>query len=260
MGRPERADLELVTTSQIAKAAGITPRNFALLIDKGLAPEPARQAYGQSGSRAYDGVALAHAALIGALNLAGFELLVAARLAHAFAEEHLSIYGKLVSNLQTFVHPPYNVSGRLPWADKAPGWDKTDRDFWLHRLLRSSGAYAKSKALVGDFVVEIADNKWVMSTSYGLGQIKVFSPVSQSGLPVGLDYRIEGRGSSTQILHLTDEYDASAVFSDPETKQKLKQIEQEFLAARENAVTLVRINVGLSIRDTFDRLYEMRPN
>lgn len=258
MGRPERTDLELVSTSEIAKAAGITPRNFALLIDKGLAPDPVRDAGGQSGARAFDGVGIAHAAMIGALNLAGFELLVSARVAEAFAEEHRSNYGKIPSNLNTFIRKPGIPSGHAPWPSKAPGWDKIDRDFWLHRLLRSSDSYARGRAQVGDFVVEIADHKWVMSTSHGLDNIKVFSPVSSDGLPVGLDYRIEGRGSATQIIHLTDEYDVGSVFSDPETRRRVKQIEEEFLAARRNAVTLVRINVGLAIRDAFDRLYDLR--
>lgn len=258
MGRPERADLELVTTSEIAKAAGITPRNFALLIDKGLAPAPVRDARGQSGARAFDGVGVAHAAMIGALNLAGFELLVAARVAEAFADEHRSNYGKIPSNLNTFIRKPGVASGHSPWANKAEGWDKLDRDFWLHRLLRSADSYVRAQAQVGDFVVEIADHKWVMSTSHGLDNIKVFSPVSSSGLPVGLDYRIEGRGSATQIIHLTDEYDVGAVFTDAETRRRVKQIEEEFLAARQNAVTLVRINVGLAIRDAFDRVYDMR--
>jgi len=258
MGRPERTDPELVSTSEIAKAAGITPRNFTLLIEKGLAPDPVRNAGGQSGARAFDGVGIAHAAMIGALNLAGFELLVAARVAEAFAEEHRSNYGKIPSNLNTFIREPGFASGQSPWANKAEGWDKLDRDFWLHRLLRSANSYVRARAQVGDFVVEIADHKWVMSTSHGLDNIKVFSPVSD-GLPVGLDYRIEGRGAATQIIQLTDEYDVGAVFSDPETRRRVKQIEEEFLAARQNAVTLVRINVGLAIRDAFDRLYDMRP-
>lgn len=259
MGRPERTDLELVSTSEIAKAAGITPRNFALLIEKGLAPDPVRNAGGQSGARAFDGVGVAHAAMIGALNLAGFGLLVAARVAEAFAEEHRSNYGKIPSNLNTFVRKPGIPSGLAPWADKAEGWDKIDRDFWLHRLLRTADSYVRAQAQVGDFVVEIADHKWVMSTSHGLDGIKVFSPVSSAGLPVNLDYRIEGRGSATQIIHLTDEYNVGAVFTDPETRRRVKQIEEEFLAARQNAVTLVRINVGLAIRDAFDRLYDLRP-
>lgn len=259
MGRPERTELEIITTSEIAKAAGISPRNFALLIDKNLAPEPSRQAGGQSGARAYDGVALAHAALIGALNLAGFELLVSARLAEAFAEDQYHTYGKLVSNLGTFLQRPYNPRpGHAPWDRSADGEPDLDRDYWLHNRLRTrADFYQRGKALTGDFVIEIADNTYVMSSSYGLEQIKVFSPVSD-GLPVGLEYRIQGRGSATQVVRVTDEYSAGDVFEDAGTRDTLRELEAQYMAARDNAIALVRINVGLAIREAFDRLHDLR--
>jgi len=259
MGRPERTDLEIITTSEIAKATGISPRNFALLIDKNLAPEPSRQASGQGGARAYDGIALAHAALIGALNLAGFELLVSARLAEAFAEDQYTTYGKLVSNLGAFLQRPYNPTpGHTPWDRATDGEPDLDRDYWLHnRLRKCTDFYQRGVALTGDFVIEIADNTYVMSSSYGLEKIKVFSPVSD-GLPVGLEYRIVGRGSATNVVRVTDEYSACDVFEDAGTREKLRALEAQYMTARDNAVALVRINVGLAIRQAFDSLYDLR--
>lgn len=38
MGRPSRSTQDLLTSREVALAADITPRNFALLHDQGLAP------------------------------------------------------------------------------------------------------------------------------------------------------------------------------------------------------------------------------
>ncbi len=49
--------------------------------------------------------------------MAGFELLVAARLAFAIAEDESHSHGKLFSNLATYLQRPFNPRpGYLPWG------------------------------------------------------------------------------------------------------------------------------------------------
>src|ERR1700761_1359874 len=109
MGRPGKRSELLFTSRELALAASLTPRNMALLHDEDLAPAPTSSGTdGQGGHRLYDSPGLAHAALIGALHLAGFELLVSARLAAAFAEEQGHIRGKLPSNIASYIQAPHN--------------------------------------------------------------------------------------------------------------------------------------------------------
>jgi len=139
MGRPSRSTQDLLTSREVALAADITPRNFALLHDQGLAPRARDSVSGKAGARVYDGVGLAHAALIGALHLSGLELLVAGRLAAAFADQFDLSYGKLPSNLGAYIHAPLNPqSGYRPWDDE-PGEAPidTDQDYWLHERIRN---------------------------------------------------------------------------------------------------------------------------
>ena len=104
MGRPSKSTQDILTSREVALAADISPRNFALLHDQGLAPRARASVSGKAGARVYDGVGLAHAALIGALHLSGLELLVAGRLAAAFADQFDLSYGKLPSNLGAYIH------------------------------------------------------------------------------------------------------------------------------------------------------------
>jgi hypothetical protein len=120
MGRPSRSSAEIFTSREVAVAADLSARNFALLVEQDLAPASLDDTTGRAGHRPYDGVGLAHAALIGALNLAGFELLVSARLAAAFADDYRQSYGKLSANLGIYLQAPLNPTpGHFPWADRS---------------------------------------------------------------------------------------------------------------------------------------------
>jgi hypothetical protein len=91
-------------------------RNFSLLHEEGLAPKALGRDRGKGSHRLYSSPALAQSALIGAVHLAGFELLlVAGRLAQEFAEEAEMVRGKLHSNLAAYLHTPFNPTpGRRP--------------------------------------------------------------------------------------------------------------------------------------------------
>ncbi|MFT4276633.1 MAG: hypothetical protein QM576_09775 [Rhodopseudomonas sp.] len=260
MGRPGHSAAELFTSREIALAAGLTARNFALLNDEGLAPEPLNDGRGKAGHRSYDGVGLAHAALIGALHLAGFELLISARLAAAFAEDYRLSYGKLPSNLAVYAQSPLNPTpGRLPWTDRPDDLPvDIDHDYWFHQRLRNrSTLYQRGVALRGDFIIDIADHAFVMTEHLGLERIKIYSPVS-GGLPANPDCRIVGGGAEARVIPVHEELDSLDFSVNPKAAEQLRKLERDYLNARENAVSRVRINLSLAIRNAFDRLQDDR--
>jgi hypothetical protein len=77
-------------------------------------------------------------------------------------------------------------------------------------------------------------------------------------LPLTSSWTLQRRGATTQVVSVYDEYSSADVFNDPSTKQKLLALEKQYLAARENAVAIVRVNASLAIRDAFDRLQDGR--
>lgn len=260
MARPGRSAADVFTSREVAIAADLTARNFALLADQNLAPGPSNDGLGKAGHRTYDSAGLAHAALIGALHLAGFELLVSARLAAAFAGDCGASYGRLPSNLNAFVRGEMNPNKGLPWGEMPK--DLTvdfEQDYWLHHLLRNrSEVYKRGIAIRGDCIIEIADHALVLTTTLGLEKIKIFSPVSREGLPANPDYRIVGRGASAQIVPIHQEVDSLDFQINPKSAEKMRRLEQEYLSGRTDAVTLVRVNLSLAIRNAFDRVQDDR--
>ena len=260
MGRPSRSSAEIFTSREVAVAADLSARNFALLVEQDLAPASLDDATGRAGHRPYDGVGLAHGALIGALNLAGFELLVSARLAAAFADDYRHNYGRLPANLAIYLQAPLNPTpGHFPWADRSddPQID-LDNDFWLHDRLRNrSTIYQRGIAFRGDFIIDIADHAFVLTEHLGMEKVKTFSPVSV-GLPASPDYRIRGRGAAARIVAIHEEVDSLDFSVNPKAANQMRRLERDYLDARQNAVSRVRINLSLAIRNAFDRLQDNR--
>ncbi len=54
MGRPARLTDDIFTSREVAAATGVSPRNFALLTEEGLAPVALGTGSGQAGHRTYD--------------------------------------------------------------------------------------------------------------------------------------------------------------------------------------------------------------
>ncbi|RWJ04456.1 MAG: hypothetical protein EOR25_22415 [Mesorhizobium sp.] len=260
MARPAHTSPSFFTSRELAVAASLTARNMGLLIEQRLAPEAVEYGSGKSGHRRYDAAALAHAALIGCLQSAGFELLVSARLAAAFADDHAASHGRLPSNLGTFLHPPLNPGKSFPWGKTPDDPDISfEQDFWLHHLLRNrSSIYVRGKALKGDFIIEIADHAYVMTRILDLEKVKVFSPVSRDGLPVSIEYRIAGRGSAARIVPAHMELNSLDFSVDPVSAEQMRRLEQDYLKGRRDAETIVNINLSLGIRNAFDRVQDDR--
>lgn len=259
MGRPTKTSDLLFTSRELAIAADLSPRNMSLLHEEGLAPAAAEAEAGRGGHRLYSSIALAHAALIGALHLAGFELLVSARLAHAFAEDFGAAYGKLHSNVATYLQAPYNPTpGHRPWSSGETGVQSND-DFWLYaRLAESAVDIRHGVAVPGDLIIDIADHQYVLTETHGSLGVKIFSPVMKEGLLASPDYRIVGRGSAARIVPITDEVDSMDFSTNPASAMRYKVLQEDYLSARDNAVTRVRINVSLAIRNAFGRIRQDR--
>jgi len=256
MSRPLHVE-DRFTSRELAVAAELTPRNVSLLIEQGLAPPAAEGEGGRGGHRSYDGVGLGAIALLGAFYKAGMELLVAARLAGAMAEEYRFTKGRLPSNLQTYLQRPLNPTpGRTPWGRDLPQFDLDD-DYWLHNRLRfHTEIYKPWTALRGDMVVEIVDQTYVLTRWHNL-EIGVFSPVSNA-MPASPEYRITGRGGDARIAPIHEGLKSFDFSVDREAADALREQEAAYLHAHENAVTRLRINVGLAIRNSLDRLVEDR--
>jgi hypothetical protein len=256
MARPLHVD-DRFTSRELAVAAELTPRNVSLLIEHGLAPPAAEGEGGRGGHRSYDGVGLGAIALLGAFYKAGMELLVAARLAGAMAEEYRVTKGRLPSNLQTYLQRPLNPTpGRTPWGRDMPHFDLDD-DYWLHNRLRfHTQIYKPRTALRGDMIVEIVDQTYVLTRWHNL-EIGVFSPVSKA-MPASPEYRITGRGGDARIAPIHEGLKSFDFSVDRESADALREQEAAYLDAHENAVTRLRINVGLAIRNSLDRLADDR--
>ncbi len=260
MGRPGRLTDGAFTSREVAAASGLSARNFALLTDEDLAPIAMEPGRGRAGHRTYDAAALSHAALLGALHLAGLELLVSGRLAKAFADQFNATYGKLPTNLASLLRSKACVAqGWRPWRDE-PGDAPPDleNDFWLHaQLRRHADFYPKGRAMPGDFIVDIADHAYVSTEFAGMEGIKVHSPVSDP-LPFNPEFRIEGRGSQARILPVHEEVDDCDFHANPVSAAQLRALQNAYVNARDNAVTRVRINMALAIRNAFDIAFEGR--
>jgi hypothetical protein len=118
--------------------------------------------------------------------------------------------------------------------------------------------YRRQVAIRGDMVIDIADHEYVLTETHGLSGVKIFYPVSRDGLAASPDYRIVGRGSVARIVPITDEVDSLDFSADPASAARYKALQEDYIAAREHAVTRVRINVSLAIRNGFDCVLDDR--
>lgn len=256
MSRPS-LPADRFTSRELAVAAELTTRNMSLLVDQRLAPQPIDGAGGRGGHRSYDSVGLGAIALLGAFHRAGMELLIAARLAGAVAEDYCSTYGRLPSNLAAYLQHPHNPTpGWAPW-DRALPQIEIDDDYWLHNRLRfHTEIYKPWKALRGDLVVEIVDQTYVL-IRYHDSDIHITSPVSDV-LSASPEYRIKGRGAAARISPIHEGIRSFDFSIDKESSDTLRARQTEYLDARENAVTQLRINVALAIRNGLDRVADDR--
>jgi hypothetical protein len=108
-------------------------------------------------------------------------------------------------------------------------------------------------------VVEIVDRKYVFEPTLADIKIPIHSPVSGT-VPAAPAYRIVGwgRGIDSVISDVANEVPNYDFQRDKESAAIYKQIETEFLNARQNAVGTIRVNVSLAVRNAFDAVHDHR--
>ena len=77
-------------------------------------------------------------------------------------------------------------------------------------------------------------------------------------MPASPEYRITGRGSEARIAAIHEGLKSFDFSVDRESADALRKQEGAYLHAHQNAVTRLRINVGLAIRNSLDRLADDR--
>jgi hypothetical protein len=108
-------------------------------------------------------------------------------------------------------------------------------------------------------VVEIVDRKYVFEPTLAGFKIPIHSPVSGI-VPATPAYRISGwgRGTDAVISDVSREVPTYDFQQDEESAAIYRQIETEFLNARQNAVGTIRVNVSLAVRNAFDAVNDHR--
>lgn len=252
MGRPAKGSELHFTSRELGQAVDLTARNMGFLQEQGLAPAAIHGDAGRGGHRLYNSAAFAHAALIGALHLAGFELMAAARLAAALADDFGAMYGQLHSNLQNQARAHRSLFSGLG-AGAA-----LDDDFWIYRrLVEGVAEYRPDLPERGDAILEIADHEYVLTSTFGWKGKTMWMGL-KDGVDYVPEYRIVGRGAGVDVMSFVDEIGSLDFEVYPENRVHAHELTRQYLAARENAVALIRLNMSLAIRNAFGRILKDR--
>jgi DNA-binding transcriptional MerR regulator len=252
MGRPAKGSELQFTSRELGQAVGLTARNIGFLQEQRLAPAAIHGDAGRGGHRLYNSAAFAHAALIGALHLAGFELMPAARLAAALADDFASMYGQLHSNLQNQARAHRSLFSGIG-AGAA-----LDDDFWIYsRLVDGVDEYKPDLPERGDAILEIADHEFVLTSTFGWKGKTMWMGL-KDGVDYVPEYRIVGRGAGVELVSFVDEVGSLDFEEHPENRIHAQDLMHKYLAARENAVALIRLNMSLAIRNAFGRVLKER--
>jgi hypothetical protein len=264
MARPRtNRPADSFTSTENSVSAGLPPRTWELLMRHGLAPEMAPAS--EPNFNVWDTNGFKHGALIGAFVGANIPVLAAARLARAVNTEIRQRYYVLRSNLERYLekdhnpkHPwhPFDKSVEESLGCKLPSEDEA---FWLHHLLSGTDIYRRNEAMPGDFCIEIADKTYVYLTC--VGALPALSPFTGEKSYLDPNWRIVGwdRGNEEPAIHhIMDELQKDYWEQGTPAWHHARAVEEEYLHAHRNAVSLVRINISAAIRKAFDRLHDHR--
>jgi hypothetical protein len=263
MARPKNhAAPDRFTSTEISVSNGISARNFEMLRSRGLAPEPAVHFFNQAGSSYWNTNGFRRTAVIGSFLQCGVPLLLAAQLAQEVDHELSARYYHLPSNFEAFLEKAHNPRHpHFPWsnefASSLGGTIYDGGDFWLHTLLTTTPSYLRGRAMRGDFFIEIINRQYVF-----IGVVDGISTLSMSGERQDVEpaYRLHewARSESAAVRPIHDEFNQGWYDRGTQAAAEAKAIEDEFFAARKNAVSTIRVNIGLAIRNGFDALHDYR--
>jgi hypothetical protein len=255
MARPRRdAPLNEFTTTDLAVGTRVPQGNMLLLAERDLVPGFGR--VGMGAHRVGNYRTLQYAAPIGAFRAAGVELLLAGKIAAPIADhlEHAyyTVPTMLDSHLKKGVNPCYP---NLPW-EMREGDPDYRQDFWCHHLLLTRTViYRRGIPILGDFIVEIADGRFVyMDTWSRADQVKVVRDIHYSAAPM---FEVVGweRGGEAEVIPAHRE--ASTLYG-PEGRAENIRIEAKYMNAYVGAVGRIRVNISLAIRNALDAIHDRR--
>lgn len=259
MARPrQNASLEEFTTGHLMVAGGLTRRNTLLLAEKDYLPDIGT--VGDETHRVGTIRTVKHIAGIGAFHKAGVELIPAARMMAVISGELEAAYGELPAGFDLYLQRPLNPNpGNYPW-DHRDGDPDSRNDFWFHHLLvtRAEGIYRRGQAMVGDFVIEVADRQYVYTDMVRKpADIPIIGGVQYSATPM---FKVIGweRGENAEILPIHDEADRMGQYFPETPEERLRHLQREYLMAHAHAVGLIRVNVSLAIRNALDAIHAYR--
>lgn len=183
---------------------------------------------------------LKSACAAGALMTAGLPLMVAWPLAETLADINFND-GELPTGLK-YLAVKLPREEQLVIANPATDYD-------CHRaLFRHPDLYMPGRAWKSDLVLEIVDGVIVFESSVRFPKPRY----------VGRFENPLGRGVEPIFKHLVAAVGALDDETNPGWQEQMAALEQEALAARDNGVTFLRVNLSLGIRKGFDRVAEFR--
>jgi hypothetical protein len=263
MARPKNdSPADGFTSTEVSVSNGISARNFEMLRSRGLAPKPAVHFFNQAGSSYWNTDGFRRTAVIGAFAQCGIPLLLAAQLAEEVDHELSARYYHLPSNFEAFLEKEHNPRHPdFPWskefASSLGGTIYDGGDFWLHTLLMTTASYLRGSAMRSDFFVEVINRQYVF-----IGVVNGIATLSMSGERQNAEpaYRLLdwARNDSTAVRPIHEEFNQGWYDRGTQAAEQAKAIEEEFFAARNNAVSMIRVNIGLAIRNGFDTLHDYR--
>lgn len=246
MARPKHNDPSLFTMAELSDATGISARNVQFLRDKRRGPFATKD---QAGGL-YGEDTLAELAMIAGCMGSGYPLSLSAELVTAFLDENPNHPAARFCMVDHF-HPAIAVQG-LSWFQRHV----------LLRQRRTNQPLGLSASHDQDCTLVVADREFVLAGTKGKPRLPHMPEpgLDENGpLPLG---RMHGlvRGGEPYFLSFFEEYvtfeaDANGDIK-PSTSTNAARV--AFQQAAKDAVALVTVNLSLSIRRAFERVYELR--
>ena len=219
------------TTGEVAKATGLPVRSIIYLCDQGLLPAEgggSRATHRELGSEG-----LGRAAVIAPLYNSGIDVAKAARLVEGLADD--PDIGKKISNnsFTNLIMEDEALEGPIipagiQWGDEA---------YYLHQYTRKQPHYKAGFARAYDNLIEIHNGEIVILTNTLPSENGL--KISDEGTVVFLIRNLEGRSTTIEFEH-------------PQPSRNTYELK------RYQLMSLVRVNIHLVMRNTFDRIAAMR--
>ena len=246
MGRKPKTGAEF-TLDDLAAASGLTRRAVIQLAEARLLP-PLLEGVPADERELAEQKRLKQVATIGAFVSAGLPLSLAGCLSEAILDEFNQYDGEAPSGLGWMARElPREASTARP----------SDADYWTHQALYTHrDIYTPGNATRADAVIEIADRELVF-----LGGRSGLTAAPPDGSDLHSD--VEPIGRIEDWRRGAEPWFVSFLQLAPTAKDLIwtpaaLELRERMIAARENAVGLVRVNVSLAIRNGLDRLAERR--